>query len=177
MPGTLLCSPPQRFDTNISNRFAIPFTFATTLGLAAVALRGDPDMRVLTPADVSAGLPAAAAAAALLGKSGAAALLILIFLAVTSACSAELIATSSLLTYDVYVKYINPKADEDQVFRMGHYMVSFSGSFKIDEGLIRFGVEVAFWAIVCGLAGLIFFYIGVSMGWLYVCLGPSFIAL
>src|SRR6266508_1283583 len=33
--------------------FAIPFTFATTLGLAAVALRGDPDMKVLSPADVS----------------------------------------------------------------------------------------------------------------------------
>lgn len=65
-------------------RFAIPFTFATTLGLAAVALRGDPEMKVLTPADVSAGLPASAAAAALLGKSGAAALLILLFLAVTS---------------------------------------------------------------------------------------------
>lgn len=83
-------------------RFAIPFTLATTLGLAAVALRGDPDMKVLSPADVSAGLPAAAAASALLGKSGAAALLILLFLAVTSATSAELIAVSSLLTYDVY---------------------------------------------------------------------------
>lgn len=59
-------------------------------------------MRVLTPADVSAGLPAAAAASALLGQAGAAALLVLLFLAVTSACSAELIAVSSLLTYDVY---------------------------------------------------------------------------
>lgn len=65
-------------------RFAIPFTLATTLGLAAVALRGDPAMKALTPADVSAGLPAPAAAAALLGKSGAAAMLILLFLAVTS---------------------------------------------------------------------------------------------
>lgn len=84
------------------DRFAIPFTFATTLGLAAVALRGDPSMRALSAADVSAGLPAAAAAAALLGKSGAAALLVLLFLAVTSACSAELIAVSSIVTYDVY---------------------------------------------------------------------------
>jgi Na+/proline symporter len=83
-------------------RFAIPFTMATTMGLAAVALRGDPAMRVLSPADVSAGLPASAAASALLGKGGAAALLILLFLAVTSATSAELIAVSSILTYDVY---------------------------------------------------------------------------
>ena len=72
------------------------------MGLAAVALQGDPDMRALTPADISAGLPAPSAAAALLGKSGAAAMLVLLFLAVTSATSAELIAVSAVLTYDVY---------------------------------------------------------------------------
>lgn len=82
--------------------FAIPFTFATTLGLAAVALRNDPDMPLLTAADVSAGLPAPSAAAALLGEAGASAMLVLLFLAVTSATSAELIAVSSILTYDVY---------------------------------------------------------------------------
>ncbi len=75
---------------------------ATTLGLAARALTGDPAMKILTDADVSAGLPAPAAAAALLGKGGAAAILVLLFLAVTSATSAELIAVSSILTYDVY---------------------------------------------------------------------------
>ncbi|KZP14956.1 urea transporter [Athelia psychrophila] len=132
--------------------FAIPFTFATTLGLAAVALRGSPGMAVLTPADVSAGLPAAAAATALLGRSGAAALLILLFLAVTSAASAELIAVSSILTYDVYQRYINPAASDAQLLRMGHLMV-------------------AAFALVMGLAGLIFFYIGVSMGWLYTFMG------
>lgn len=132
--------------------FAIPFTFATTLGLAAVALRGDPAMKVLTPADVSAGLPAAAAAAALLGKAGAAAILVLLFLAVTSATSAELIAVSSILTYDVYKTYINPNATEEQILKVGH-------------------AAVALYAVVCGLAGLIFFYIGVSMGWLYTFMG------
>ena len=86
----------------VGHRFAIPFMFSTTLGLAAVALRDDPAMRVLLPKDVSAGLPAPSAAAALLGKSGAAAVLIVLFLAVTSATSAELIAVSSILTYDVY---------------------------------------------------------------------------
>ncbi|TFK64544.1 urea transporter [Pluteus cervinus] len=132
--------------------FAIPFTLATTLGLAAVALRGDPAMTVLTPADVSAGLPAAAAASALLGQSGAAAMLVLLFLAVTSATSAELIAVSSILTYDVYKKYINPKATEAQILRMGHWMV-------------------AFYALVSALAGVIFFFIGISMGWLYTFMG------
>ncbi|KAJ7597393.1 urea transporter [Mycena floridula] len=132
--------------------FAIPFTMATTLGLAAVALRGDPDMKILTPADVSAGLPAAAAASALLGKSGAVALLILLFLAVTSAMSAELIAVSSILTYDIYKRYINPTANEAQILRMVHLMVAFYG-------------------VVIAISGIIFFYIGVSMGWLYLFMG------
>lgn len=98
--------------------------FSTTLGLSAVALKGDPDMITLTAADVGAGLPASAAAAALLGKSGAAALLIVLFLAVTSATSAELIAVSALLTYDVYKRYVNPQATEAQILRVSHAMVS-----------------------------------------------------
>ncbi|KIL65155.1 hypothetical protein M378DRAFT_11013 [Amanita muscaria Koide BX008] len=132
--------------------FAIPFTLATTLGLAAVALRGDPSMKELSALDVSKGLPASAAASALLGKSGATALLILLFLAVTSACSAELIAVSSLLTYDVYKTYINPQATEERILQVGHLMVIF-------------------YALVCSIAGLIFYYIGVSMGWLYTFMG------
>jgi len=90
---------------------------ATTLGLAAVALTGDPSMRELTPADVSAGLPASAAAAALLGKAGATILLILLFLAVTSASSAELIAVSSILTYDIYkVTFFNIDVLDNSLF-------------------------------------------------------------
>lgn len=97
-----------------SPRFAIPFMFSTTLGLSAVALRGDPAMATLSAADVSAGLPAPAAAAALLGKGGAAALLVVLFLAVTSATSAELIAVSSILTFDVYkVRARFPSAGPD----------------------------------------------------------------
>jgi Na+/proline symporter len=68
----------------------------------ALTAAKDPAMRTLSPGDVSAGLPASAAAAALLGKAGAAILLVLLFLAVTSAASAELIAVSSILTYDIY---------------------------------------------------------------------------
>ncbi|KAH0578839.1 hypothetical protein H2248_003033 [Termitomyces sp. 'cryptogamus'] len=132
--------------------FAIPFAFSTTVGLAAVALKGDPDMRILTPADVSAGLPAPAAITAVLGRGGAAAMLVLLFLAITSATSAELIAVSSILTYDVYKRYINPRATEAQILKVSHYMV-------------------VTYAFMMSIAGLIFFYIGVSMGWLYTFMG------
>ncbi|KAG1842873.1 urea transporter [Suillus subalutaceus] len=139
--------------------FAIPFVFSTTLGLAAVAFFCDPLSSSFIPLlaplsqnDISEGLPASLAAATLLGKSGAAALLIVLFLAVTSATSAELIAVSSILTYDVYVRYINPKATEQQILRMSH------------AGVVIF-------ALVMGIAGVIFYYIGVSMGWLYTFMG------
>jgi hypothetical protein len=42
--------------------FAVPFSFATTLGLAAVALKGTPGMKEITPTDIAKSLPAAAAA-------------------------------------------------------------------------------------------------------------------
>lgn len=132
--------------------FSIPFTLATTLGLAAVALTGDPSMRTLSPADISAGLPAPSAAAALLGKSGAAIMLVLLFLAVTSATSAELIAVSSILTYDVYKRYLNPEASERQILRVSQ-------------------LAILVFAIFMGLSGLVFYYIGVSMGWLYTFMG------
>ncbi|EIW75773.1 urea transporter [Coniophora puteana RWD-64-598 SS2] len=148
--------------------FAIPFCFATTLGLAAVALSVVPSptsptanataagfqalLPPLTNDQISEGLPASVAAAGLLGQSGAAALLVLLFLAVTSATSAELIAVSAILTYDVYLRYIHPDATEQQIMRVSH-------------------AGVVFFALVMALAGIIFYYIGVSMGWLYTFMG------
>ena len=112
--------------------FAIPFGFATTLGLAAVALADHPSFptypQIPSPEDISAGLAFALATSALLGKSGAAVLLITLFvsrlpcmpagltkltwaqMAVISCASAELIAVSSILTFDVYKTYIKPCA-------------------------------------------------------------------
>lgn len=86
--------------------FAIPWLCATTMGLSALALEGNPAFPTypnrMDPADVSAGLVLPYAAVGLLGKSGAICTLIMIFMAVTSATSAQLIAVSSIFTYDIY---------------------------------------------------------------------------
>lgn len=93
--------------------FAIPWLCATTMGLAAIALESNPVFPTypqrLPAAQVSAGLVLPNAAVAMLGKGGAGASLLMIFMAVTSAMSAELIAVSSIFTYDIYQGYINPK--------------------------------------------------------------------
>ena len=104
--------------------FAVPFLAATTMGLSALALEGNPvfptyPSRIPT-ADVTAGLVLPDAAVALLGKGGAGATLLLVFMAVTSASSAELIAVSSIWTYDIYQTYINPKATGRKLIFMSH---------------------------------------------------------
>lgn len=82
------------------------------MGLACLALEKYPSFPTypnrMAPADVSAGLVLPNAAVAMLGKGGAGATLLLIFMAVTSASSAELIAVSSIWTYDIYQNYIHP---------------------------------------------------------------------
>ena len=83
-----------------------------------------------------------------MGQSGAVAMLILLFLAVTSACSAEQIAVSSLFAYDVYGVYINPKATDKQLLWTGR-------------------AAIVGCAIMMGVFATVFHYIGVSMGYLY----------
>ncbi|KZT51561.1 Na+/solute symporter [Calocera cornea HHB12733] len=136
--------------------FAIPFAFATTLGLAAVALSDSPAFPTypspLSADQISAGLAAPSAATALLGKQGAAALLIVLFMAVTSASSAELIATSSILTFDIYKLHLNPAATPGQLIRVSHAMI------------VLFAVVMAVFASIWQAAGI-------SLGWLFLFMG------
>lgn len=144
--------------------FAVPFCFATTLGLVAIALREDVDYPTypsfLTSSQVGAGLPAPAAAYALLGTGGAVAMLIVLFMAVTSALSSELIAVSSILTFDIYKIYINPSATGSTLVKTSH-------------------AGIVLWAIVCAVGACIWQVIGLDLGWLYnfmgIIIGPSVI--
>lgn len=136
--------------------FAIPWLTATTLGLAALALESNPRFPTfpnrMTEAEVSAGLALPYAAVALLGKGGAAATLVLVFLAVTSSFNAELVATSSIFTYDIYRTYFRPEAKGKHLIWMSHICM------------------IAYAAIICCISvGL--WYNGISMGYLYLLMG------
>lgn len=137
--------------------FAIPWLAATTMGLACLSLENHPSFPTypaprMPDADVSAGLVLPNAAVALLGKGGAACALLLIFMAVTSASSAELIAVSSIFTYDGYQTYINPKATGKSLIFMSHVCV------------------VVFGFVMAGFSSGLY-YAGVSMGYLYLLMG------
>ncbi|KAF5512041.1 putative urea active transporter 1 [Colletotrichum aenigma] len=136
--------------------FAIPWLTATTMGLSALALESNPRFPTfpdrMTEAEVSAGLALPYAAVALLGKGGAAATLLMVFMAVTSASSAELIAVSSIFTYDIYRTYFKPDASGKRLIYMSH-------------------VCVVIYALIISSVSVGLHYNGISMGYLYVLMG------
>ncbi|GLT74927.1 hypothetical protein SLA2020_466900 [Shorea laevis] len=127
--------------------FAVPFSLATSLGLGALAL----DLP-LTASEASHGLVPPATAIALMGKGGSVLLLTMLFMAVTSAGSSELIAVSSLCTYDIYRTYINPDASGKKILKVSRAVVLGFGCFM-------------------GLLAVILNKAGVSLGWMYLATG------
>jgi Na+/proline symporter len=55
------------------------------------------------------GLVAPASSYVLLGQAGPVLIIIICFMAVTSSGASEMVAISSLFTFDVYRRYINPR--------------------------------------------------------------------
>lgn len=136
--------------------FAIPWLTATTMGLSALALESNPRFPTypdrMSEADVSAGLVLPYAAVALLGKGGAIATLLIVFMAVTSATSSELIAVSSIFTYDLYRTYFKPDASGKRLIWISHCIV------------VGYAIFIASFSV--GLH-----YAGISMGYLYLMMG------
>ncbi|KAF2748793.1 urea active transporter [Sporormia fimetaria CBS 119925] len=136
--------------------FAIPWLCATTMGLAAIALQGNPSFPTypapMDEASISSGLTLPYAAVAILGSGGAVATLLIVFMAVTSAFSAQLIAVSSIFTYDIYNTYVNPNASGKRLVYISHTCVA-------GFGLVMAGFST----------GL--YYAGISMGYLYLLMG------
>jgi len=127
--------------------FAIPFTLATSLGLAGTALNVG-----LTSGDAGSGLVPPAAATVLMGPVGGHLVIIMLLMAITSTGSAECIAVSSLGAYDIYRKYINPGATGAEIL-------------KVSRGL------VVVWGLCMILFNFILFHMGLNLGWVYNFMG------
>jgi SSS family transporter len=127
--------------------FAIPFSLATTLGLAAVAINLQ-----LTPEQTSMGLVAPNAASSIMGDVGAILILTILFTAVTSAGSAELISVSSLVTYDIYRTYVKPSSSGRGLMRISRLSI------------VLFGMGM-------GLLALLLLQAGVSLQYVYLAMG------
>ncbi|MDW0282625.1 MAG: sodium/solute symporter [Nitrososphaeraceae archaeon] len=127
--------------------FAIPFTIATTLGLSAIAFGVS-----LSPSEIDNGLVAPTAASTVLGETGAILLLAIVFIAVTAAGSAQLIAVSSLVTYDIYRTYIRPSSTGRQLMRVSR------------KAIVGFGIGM-------GILASILLQVGASLQYVYLTMG------
>jgi len=127
--------------------FAIPFTLATSLGLAANALS-----LPVTIDEANAGLVPPATATHMMGTGGSVLILIMLFMAVTSTGAAEQIAVSSLVAYDVFRTYFKPNATGKQII-----------------GVSR--IVIAIYGILSGVFAIVLKRIGISLGWLYLFMG------
>jgi len=137
--------------------FAIPFSLATSLGLASTAL-----MLPITNDEAGAGLVPPAVASHLLGDTGAVLVLVMLFMAIVSTGSAESIAVASLVSYDIYREYINPEATGEQILFVSRVVV------------VVFGLIMGAFAILLQVIGL-------NLGWVYlfmgIIIGPAVIPL
>merc|ERR1719271_2249483 len=103
--------------------FAVPFCMATTNGLAGRAITTPPQLTTTYIDDGASGsgLTPARVLSQILGKGGAFILLLQLFMAITSTGSAEIIAVSSILTYDIFYTYIQPELKEARETRKALY--------------------------------------------------------
>ncbi len=92
------------------------------------------------------------AASELLGDLGAILILTAVFTAVTSAGSVQMIAVSSLTTYDIYRTYIKPSASGRELIRISRISI------------MAFGVLI-------GVLVSVLFHIGSSLQYVYLTMG------
>ena len=106
----------------------------------------------ITNAEAGSGLVPPAVATELLGTTGSVLVLIMLFMAIVSTGSAESIAVSSLVAYDIYREYINPEATGEQILFVSRVVV------------VVFG-------LVMGVLSILLFEIGLNLGWVYLFMG------
>uniref|UniRef100_A0A1I8GDX2 MCU domain-containing protein n=3 Tax=Macrostomum lignano TaxID=282301 RepID=A0A1I8GDX2_9PLAT len=88
--------------------FAIPFCFATAMGLGYLSLGFLEGRPILSDQEVSKGLVPPAVAQRLFGYSGGLMIVIMLLMSVISTASAEIMAVVSIVIYDVYAVHLKP---------------------------------------------------------------------
>jgi SSS family transporter len=136
--------------------FAIPWCVATLASATVLGLEDNPIFptypRRMTTTEISGGLVLPYFAITIAGKGGAVGMLLITFMAVTSTLSAQVIAVSSIISFDIYRQYFNRAATDHDVIRWSHF------------GVIFFAVFAA------GFSTMLH-YVGVDLGWTLYMLG------
>lgn len=116
------------------------------VGLANVILESSPIFPTypnkMTSYEIDSGFGLMYTIEALLGRGALGGLLLIIYLAVTSTVSAQMIAVSSIFSFDIYRKYIKPDATNKQIITVSHISVVFFGLFSAGFSLMLHYVGV-----------------------------------
>jgi len=129
--------------------FTIPFALATSLGLAGIAFQ-----LPINSKEAGSGLVPPAVATHLFGSAGSVMMAVMLFMAITSTGSAEGIAVSSLVAYDIYKAYINPAADGRMILIVSKIVIVV---FGLGMGTLSVGLNA----------------IGLNLGWVYMFMGTA----
>jgi Na+/proline symporter len=107
----------------------------------------------MTEAEVSGGLVFPYTAVAVAEKGGAAAILLIMFMACTSVVSAQLIAVSSIVSFDIYGTYINKTPTDKQLIRWSHIGVVACALFisSFSTALHKGGVDLNWTIYMLGI--------------------------
>jgi Na+/proline symporter len=127
--------------------FTIPFSLATSLGLAGNALNVK-----LTKTEAGRGLVPPASASVMMGKGGGIFMIIMLFMAITSTGSAECIAVSSLVAYDIYREYFNKNATGADILRVSR-------------------ITILAYGVIQGCLAALLQNLGIGIVWMYNFLG------
>merc|ERR1719399_285836 len=127
--------------------FTIPFALAPSLGLAGVALN-----LPITVSEAGAGLVPPAVATHLYGSGGALMMAIMLFMAIVSTGSAESIAVSSLVAYDVFGTYFKKSPTSQDILNISRVVIVVFGLFM-------------------GVLSIILYEMGLNLGWVYQFMG------
>lgn len=109
-------------------------------------------MLPINAGEAGSGLVPPAVGDHLLGQAGSALVLIMLFMAIVSTGSAESIAVSSLIAYDIYREYFNPDATGKQILFVSRVVI------------VCFGIFMGLFSIALNAMGL-------NLGWVYLFMG------
>lgn len=132
--------------------FSVPWGLGTICGLGARVLE---QSEVIVPISLKAlevGNVFPLVARALLGKGASVGIVLMLFMSCTSTVSAEMIAVSSIISFDIFRTYIKPDASDRQIILVSH-------------------IGVVFFGLLSGCIALAFYYGGISLSWMTYFVG------
>ena len=130
--------------------FSNVWPISAIIGGSLHFLESDPSFptypRKMTQYEIDSGFVLPYVLKAILGNGGVGALLLILYLAVTSTVSAQMVSVSSIVSFDIYKKYIHPNAQNKSMINVSHITC------------VVFGLGIAGFSIMLH-------YVGVNMTW------------